>query len=140
MGTEADYVLEDLKESGVGGIKDAKIFIQKYFFLTTSVWDRNTNTINQNLLKKDTPWLELKKIDEKGLNYNKDFNNFIKVFGYNELKGALKVIKDNADKPLEVRNQLKTMRNNIVQRMQNEQQQMHHEAPKNQAGKGMRPM
>ena len=140
MGTEADYVLEDLKESGVGGINDAKNFIQKYFFLTTSVWDRNTNTINQNLLKTDTPWLELKKIDEKGLNYNKDFNNFIKVFGYNELKGALKVIKDNADKPLEVRNQLNTMRNNIVQRMQNEQQQMHHEAPKNQAGKGMRPM
>ncbi len=140
MGTEADYVLEDLKETGVAGLKDAKIFIQKYFFLTTSVWDRNTNTINQNLLKTDTPWLELKKIDEKGLNYNKDFNNFIKVFGYNDLKGALKVIKDNADKPLEVRNQLNTMRNTIVQRMQNEQQQMHHEAPKNQAGKGMRPM
>ncbi|MCR4687564.1 MAG: hypothetical protein K5659_08335 [Lachnospiraceae bacterium] len=56
-----------------------------------------------------------------------------------ECEGALKVIKDNADKPLEVRNQLNTMRNTIVQRMQNEQQQMHHEAPKNQAGKGMAP-
>ncbi len=140
MGTDAEYALEDLKEAGGAGLTEAKIFIQKYFFLTTSVWDRNTNAINQNLLKADTPWLELKKIDEKGLNYNKDFNNFIKVFGYNDLKGALKVIKDNADKPLEVRNQLNTMRNNIVQRMQNEQQQMQHEAPKNQAGKGMRPM
>jgi hypothetical protein len=52
---------------------------------------------------------------------------------------AVKAIKNNPNDPMAVRNRINTIQTQRVNKI-NPQQQAQHEAPKNQAGKGMRPM